>query len=121
MTHISEVAPIIIDPRHERFGQVGEMTFSGWMGDGTYLIKFEDGEQESFNDGWITGITQFAALPKTEPEQIDRLQSTLPDMRTKLEELYNQVVDPMKQPPTPETMAAATGAVALINSVIAPE
>lgn len=121
MAHINEIAPVIIDPRHERFGQVGEMTFSGWMGDGTCLIKFEDGESTSFNDGWATGIAQFAALPKTEPEQISRLVEALPDMKSRLEEFYGQIVEPISQPPTQETIEARTGAVALINSVIAAE
>ncbi len=121
MANINEIAPVIIDPSHARFGQVGEMTFSGWMGDGTCLIKFDDGEATSFNDGWLTGITQFAALPKEEPNQIARLTKALPELRPKLEEFYSQVVEPMRQPPTSETVAARRGAVALINSVIKPE
>lgn len=120
MANIRELAPVIIDPRHERFGQAGEMTFSGWMGDGTCLIKFQDGEEDSFNDGRITGIAQFTALLKSEPEQINRLLSTLPDLRPQLEELYDQIVEPMKQPAVPETVAARAGAMALINSVVAP-
>jgi hypothetical protein len=121
VANISEVAPVVIDPRHERYGQIGEMTFSGWMGDGTCLIKFDDGEELSLNDGWISGVTQFAALRKCEPEQISRLVDALPSIRPQLEELYGQIVEPMKQPPTPETSAVRTGAVALINSVIKPE
>jgi len=119
MAHINEVAPIVIDPGHERYGQVGEMTFYGWMDDGTCLVMFDDGEERSLNDGWISGITQFAALPKSDPEQIGRLVDTLPSVRPQLEEYFGQVVEPMKQPPTPETVAARTGAVALINSIIA--
>lgn len=121
MAHINEVLPVVIDPRHERYGQVGEMTLSGWMGDGTSLIKFDDGEEIILNDGWISGITQFVALRKSEPEKIDRLVSALPDMRSQLEEYFGQIVEPMRQPPFPETAAANAGAVALINSVLALE
>ena len=121
MVQINEVAPVVIDPRSERYGQVGEVTFSGWLGDGTCLIKFDDGEEITLNDGWLTGIPQFAALPKEEPEKIGLLVNNLPNIKPQLEEFFGNVVDPMKQPPASETIAARTGAVALINSVIAPE
>ncbi len=121
MAHISELAPIIIDPRHDRFGQVGEMTFSGASGDGTCLIKFNDGDELSFNDGWLTGIMQFKALRKAEADKVDRLVTALPELRPQLQELFDQVVDPYKYPPAPETAAARAGTIALINSVIAPQ
>lgn len=121
MANIKELAPVIIDPGHERFGQIGEMTFSGQSGDGTCLIKFDDGEQLSLNDGWVSGISQFAALRKSEPEKITRLVEALPSLRPQLEELFEQIVEPMRRPPTLETTAANAGAIALINSIITPE
>lgn len=120
MAHIDEIAPVIIDPGHDRFGQVGEMTFSGASGDGTCLIQFDDGETMDFNDGWVTGITQFVALRKAESDQVSRLVSALPELKPQLAYLFEQVVDPYKQPPAPETAAALIGTRALINSVIMP-
>jgi hypothetical protein len=118
MAHINEVAPVIIDPRHERFGQVGEMTFSGHYGDGTCIIKFEDGEEIDFNDGWLTGITQFVALRKAESEKVDKLVTALPGLKDNLEFLFDRIVEPAKYPPTPETVSARAGTTALIDSVI---
>ena len=120
MAQIYEIAPVIIDPRHDRFGQVGEVTFSGASGDGTCLIKFNDGEEVNFNDGWATGVTQFVALRKAEGEKVSRLVDALPALKPRLTELFEQVVDPYKQPPASETVAAQLGTRALINSVIIP-
>lgn len=120
MDHINEITPVVIDPRHEKYGQVGEMTFSGWMGDGTCFIKFEDGEELTLNDGWVSGIPQFAALYKNEPEKISRLVSALTELKPQLDDLFGQIIEPRRQPPTPETVVARTGAVALINSVLEP-
>lgn len=118
MAHIDEVLPIVVDPNHERFGQIGEMTFSGARGDGTSLIKFEDGEEEALNDGWVTGTPQFIAPLKERRAGVESLQAALPDMQHQLAELVEKVVDPTKRPPTPETVAAVTGFVALINGVL---
>ena len=120
MAHINEVLPIVVDPNHERFGQIGEMTFSAASGDGdgTCIIKFEDGEEVAFNDGWLTGLPQFVAPLRSHEEGVHRLQQALPDLQVMLQELVGQVVEPRKQPPTGETAAARKGFVALINSVL---
>ncbi len=121
MAHISEVTPVIIDPGHERYGQAGEITFSGQIADGTYGIRFEDGEEVCVNDGWVTGIPQFVQFMKaTEAEKVELLQNALPELRSQLAELFGQV-EPHSYPPTEKTAAARKGAIALINSVIGPE
>lgn len=121
MAHISEVTPIVIDPNHARYGQKGEIYFSGQIEDGSYGIQFDDGEREVLNDGWITGIPQFVQLMKaTEAEKIDLLRNALPELRPQLEVLFGQV-ESRQYPPTERTAAARRGAVALINSIIGPE
>lgn len=118
MAHISEVFPIIVDPNHERFGQIGEMTFSGASGDGTCIIKFEDGEEAHFNDGWLTGVPQFVAPLRKYETGVYRLKEELPGMRTSLRELISQVVEPERKPSHKETVEARVGFVTLINGVI---
>lgn len=119
MAHISEVLPIVVDPNHERFGQIGEMTFSGASGDGTCIIKFEDGEEAHLNDGYITGAPQFVAPLKQHEKGVLRLQSKLPDMKTELIGFTEQIVIPSRSSANKmKNIAARTGFVALINGVI---
>lgn len=118
MVHINEVIPIVVDPSHERFAQIGEMTFSGSMGDGTCIIKFEDGTEAPLNDGWLTGLPQFVAPLKEHEAGVRRLSGVLPELRPALQELYTQVVEPRKRPPTAATAAAHAGFVALVNKII---
>lgn len=121
MAHISELTPVIIDPNHERYGQAGEIYFSGQHEDGSFGIQFEDGEQDVLNDGWITGIPQFVMYMKaTEAEKVDLLRNALPELRSQLAELFGQV-ELHRYPPTEKTAAACKGAIALINSVVGPE
>ena len=121
MAHISEVTPVVIDPNHARYGQTGEIFFSGQIEDGSYGIQFDDGEREVLNDGWVTGIPQFVQLMKaTESDKVDLLRNALPALRPQLEDFFGQV-EPHRYPPTEKTAAARKGAVALINSIIGPE
>ena len=121
MAHISEVTPVIIDPGHERYGQAGEITSSGQLVDGTYGIRFVDGEEVYVNDGWVTGIPQFVQFIKsTEAEKVKLLQDALTALRPQFEELFGQV-EPHCYPPTEKTAAARKGAIALINSVVSPD
>ncbi|MBI1857410.1 hypothetical protein HY003_02665 [Candidatus Saccharibacteria bacterium] len=118
MARINEVLPIVVDPNHERFGHIGEMVFSGASGDGTCIIKFEDGEEAHLNDGWLTGVPQFVAPLRTEEAGVRRLKDALPEMQKALRELADKVTEPRKQPPAEETLTTRAGFVALINKVL---
>ena len=118
MAHISEVLPIIVDPNHERFGQIGKMLASD-PEYGDYYISFEDSAKMFLNDGWKTIIPQFIAPLKEHEAGIHRLQVVLPDMRDSLVEFTEQLVSPLYSDANKmRNEAARTGFVALINAVI---
>jgi hypothetical protein len=118
MANVSEVIPLVVDPNHERFGQVGEMIASD-QDFGHCLIRFEDGEQVYLNDGWITGTPQFVAPTKDHEAGIRRLQSVLPDMHSRLAAYVVEIVEPVQSSVNKERNDAVRKAfVGLIRTVL---
>src|SRR5438445_10414356 len=83
MAHVSELLPIVVDPNHQRFGQIGQLIAAD-QEFGDHLVEFEDGEQILLNDGWTTGVPQFVAPYKDHEAGVRRLQGALPGMRASL-------------------------------------
>jgi hypothetical protein len=118
MSGVREIAPIIVDPRHERFGQMGKMDFLGVADDGTCGITFEDGEEISVNAGHSTGIPQFVSLLKADGDKVEQLITALPALRPQLEDIASQVQEPLTYPLKPGTIAASKRFRTLIHKVL---
>ena len=90
------------------------------MGEGTSLLKFEDGEEVGLNDGLDSSrpvLPQFAAVYKTNDAAINRLKTQLPDIKAQLL-AEAQRVAPETYVHTSDTKDARTGFIALLDSVI---
>jgi len=117
--HPRDLLTVIVDPDHERFGQVGRSNLmSDYEGDGDSKVTFDDGQSEMFNDGARTGLPQFTAIPKAEQDKVDHLVAALPDLRPILAEMRSKAGEPVGYPYAPEMAMARRSFRALIHQAL---
>jgi hypothetical protein len=120
MTRARKYDIVIIDPDHERYGEIGENSL-GVSATGYCVVEFADGDSDAFNTGLVTGIPQYAAIYRAEHKKVERLVNALAELRPLITEIKRVVKDPEKKPPTRDTIAARGALYFLMESIINPD
>lgn len=123
MPALNQILPVVIDPNHERYGQSGELYMDQELFDkkGELVITFSDGEQDVVSNGNINGLNQCYIFAKASREEAERLMRLLPDLRDRLGNIFNRVVESTTTIPSRETLAAQAAANFLVTATLYPE
>ncbi|MGH7234261.1 MAG: hypothetical protein ACREF7_02345 [Candidatus Saccharimonadales bacterium] len=123
MSFSGEVLSVVIDPRHERYGEAGEMEVDSETREnaGDVYICFDDGTKTIANDGQTSGISQYYVIPKSEQDIADELVSILPELKPALNEIYSRVESPLSDSRSLKVQRAQAAASQLIARRLFPE
>jgi len=53
--HVQDLVALCVDSSHEKFGELGKITFHDWKDSGRIGVVFKDGKELVFPDGLVKG------------------------------------------------------------------
>ena len=86
-TPVAACQAVVIDPAHQRFGQVAAIRYHDWQEYGVLGLTFPCGETGEFRDGLLSDdleLPQATVFHRKDAADILRLQANLPQIRPTL-------------------------------------
>lgn len=94
---VKDCVAVVVDPTHERFGQVADIEAHDWSEYGNFYLKLSDGQtMVATDDLMMDEVTPPMAIAflRAEEEVVLQVVARLPELRADLREFMSKTEDP---------------------------